>query len=266
MDVTEAREIIWEYYRQHGRQMPWREPELDGTFDAYKILVSEVMLQQTQVSRVVPKYQSFVAHFPTIQDLSEAPLSAVLNEWSGLGYNRRARYLHEAAKQLAGRPQPWGIEALTACKGIGRNTAAAVLTYTYNRPIMFIETNVRTVFIHHFFPAADVVSDGELMPFVERALDHEHPREWHWALMDYGAHLKTTQGNMSRASKHYAKQSAFHGSQRQIRGQVLRLLQDQGLTLAQLAGHITDSRLVAVTKDLTSEGLITKTNKTFHLG
>lgn len=266
MEIQEFQETVWGQYRATGRALPWRLPEADGTFDAYKILVSEVMLQQTQASRVIPKYQEFLERFPTVQALAAAPLAEVLAVWSGLGYNRRAKYLHEAAQALSTKPQPWQLEDLVACKGVGHNTAAAVVVYAYNQPLVFIETNIRTVFIHHFFQDRADIADKELLPFVERAQDTEHPREWYWALMDYGVHLKVTVGNASRASKHYAKQSVFAGSKRQIRGQVLRLLKDQSRSSKQLANAISDERLESVLDDMQREGLISKRRNLFHLG
>ena len=266
MDMSLFQETVWEYYRSHGRSLAWREPELDGNFDAYKILVSEIMLQQTQAPRVVPKYVNFLEKFPDVQALAEAQLAAVLSEWSGLGYNRRAKYLHEAARQLASKKQPWSIEDLVACKGIGPNTAAAVCVYAYNEPLVFIETNIRTVFIHHFFNDKDGVHDREILLLVDQALDHEHPREFYWALMDYGVHLKATVGNASRASKHYAKQSKFEGSKRQVRGQVLRLLGLKQRTVKELAEEIADERLQIVLTDLEREGLVSLKGGTFSLG
>jgi A/G-specific adenine glycosylase len=266
MQMLEFQELVWEYYRANGRDLPWRQRETDGTFDVYKIMVSEIMLQQTQAPRVVPKYKSFLKRFPDVQSLADAPLAEVLGEWSGLGYNRRAKYLQEAAKQLVGKKQPWSLEDLVACKGIGYNTAAAVVTYAYDQPVPFIETNVRTVYIHHFFADKEGVDDKDILPLVEETLDHEHPREWCWALMDYGVQLKRTVGNASRSSKHYTKQSEFHGSKRQIRGQVLRLLGSGSRNQTQLTQAITDKRLGAVLKDLLSDGLITKQGGSYRLG
>lgn len=266
MEIREFQEMVWQQYRVAGRALPWRLPEANGSFEAYKILVSEIMLQQTQASRVIPKYQEFLKRFPTVQALAAASLAEVLAAWSGLGYNRRAKYLHEAAQALAIKPQPWQLEDLVACKGIGHNTAAAVVVYAYNQPLVFIETNIRTVFIHHFFQDKSDITDKELLPFVQQALDVEHAREWYWALMDYGVHLKATVGNASRASKHYAKQSVFAGSKRQIRGQVLRLLKAQPSTFEQLANHIADDRLEVVLADMQREGLISKHRNLFHLG
>jgi A/G-specific adenine glycosylase len=267
MNMQEFQQVVWDYYTTSGRSLPWREPEIDGSFDAYKILVSEVMLQQTQAARVIPKYLSFIEKFPDVQALAKAPLSAVLAAWNGLGYNRRAQYLHLAAQTLISRVAPWKQGDLVACKGIGPNTAAAVCVYAYNVPLVFIETNIRRVFIHHFFAIGSYpIADKELLPLVEAALDREHPREWYWALMDYGVHLKATVGNASRASKHYAKQSRFEGSKRQVRGQVLRLLGAKKRTFEELESLISDARLPVVLADLKDEGLISIKDELFMLG
>lgn len=265
MTIETFRKLVWEYYRPHGRDLPWRRPELDGGFDSYKILVSEVMLQQTQVSRVIPKYESFLERFPNAQALAKVPLSAVLAEWNGLGYNRRAKYLHEAAKLLVSKDQLWRLEDLVGCKGIGHNTAAAVLVYAYNEPLVFIETNIRTVFIHHFFKDKYGVPDKEILPLVEQALDREHPREWYWGLMDYGVFLKATVGNVSQASRHYAKQSKFHGSKRQVRGGVLRVLIERPISYDELRRVVEDSRLESVLDELVQEGLVRKTRREYRL-
>ncbi|SRR6266568_743145 len=253
-------ETVWEQYRQHGREgLPWRQPEPNGTFDAYKIMVSEVMLQQTQVPRVVPKFSQFLALFPDVQTLATAPLSAVLVAWSGLGYNRRARFLWQAAQNIVtehGGELPQDPALLQKLPGIGANTAAAITAYAYNRPVAFVETNIRTVFIRHFFADAGPVPDKAILVFVQATLDHAHPRQWYWALMDYGTHLKQTVGNLARNSKSYARQSKFEGSLRQIRGAVIRLLAESPQTAAQLTARIGDERLKTALSDLKREYLI----------
>jgi len=267
--LKEFQEVVWDYHHDHGRSLPWREPDVDGNFDPYKILVSEIMLQQTQAVRVVPKYLAFIEKFPTMQALADAPLAAVLSQWDGLGYNRRAKYLHQAAQTLAIGSYPiarWTVGELVGCKGVGPNTAAAVCVYAYNQPLVFVETNIRTVFIHHFFQDADDVHDKVLLPLIEQALNREHAREWYWALMDYGVHLKATVGNASRASKHYAKQSKFEGSKRQVRGEVLRRLGRGGKSEEALAVLIPDDRLAGVLRDLLAEGLISTDNGQLSLG
>lgn len=304
MHIKQFQEIIRENYHTMNRQLPWREPETDGQFNAYKILVSEIMLQQTQALRVTPKYLSFIEKFPDVQNLATASLATVLAEWNGLGYNRRAKYLYEAAKQLSVKSQPWTLEDLVACKGIEPNTAAAVCVYAYSQPLVFVETNIRTVFIHHFFQDRMDVSDKEIFPLIEKALLEvegkeqperriysapsamrksgfpqredslrggstaglSHYREWYWALMDYGVYIKSTVGNTARASKHYTKQSRFEGSKRQIRGQVLRLLGGGDQAHNELAKYIPDERLDAVLADLRREGLISIQDGTVSLG
>ena len=257
-------EEVWQYYHQHGRDLPWRHPAADGSFDVYQILVSELMLQQTQVARVIPKYQSFLEQFPTAGSLAEAPLARVLQAWNGLGYNRRAKYLQQAAQQLANQPAK-SLDELKALPGVGYHTAAAILNYAYNQATPFLETNIRTVYIHHYFADRDDVSDKELLPLVEQTMDQAHPREWFWALMDYGSYLKSQRGNLSRYSQHYRKQSRFEGSRRQIRGQVIRLLAEKPANLKTLTSQISDQRLVEVLADLQKEGLITRQRANYRL-
>lgn len=258
--MEEFKETVWDYYVRNRRELPWRE----APFDMYRILVSEIMLQQTQASRVIPKYESFLARFPDVTSLAQAPLSDVLREWSGLGYNRRAKYLHDAASSLHTK-QNWSVEDLELCKGIGKNTAAAVNVYASNQPLVFIETNIRTIFIHHFFSDADGVDDKEILPFVQESLDIEQPREWYWALMDYGVYLKKSVGNASRQSKHYVKQSKFEGSTRQLRGEVLRRLHLEALTVDELTIVLPDTRLPKILATLESESLIKFSNNQYTL-
>ena len=252
--LRELREVVWEYYHSHARSMPWREEPTP-----YHVLVSELMLQQTQVGRVLPKYREFMARFPTIRAFTEASLGDVLSTWSGLGYNRRAKFLHAAAQMVVrdfGGVVPDNVEDLVKLPGVGRNTAGAILAYAFNQPIVFIETNVRTVFIHHFFADRTDVDDKELLPLVKLACDPEHPREWYWALMDYGTHLKQTLGNNVSQSKHYVRQSKFEGSRRQIRGRILKHLTGGPRQAKELLRLEPDERTLSVLTDLTKEGFI----------
>jgi len=260
-------ETLWDNYARHGRSnLPWRVPEPDGSFDPYKILVSELMLQQTQVPRVIPKYTEFLERFPTVQALASAELGDVLRAWQGLGYNRRAKYLWQAAQKVNNLNHfPEDVPGLVKLPGVGPNTAGAVMAYAYNRPAVFIETNVRTVYIHHFLHDADNVPDTQLRSLIEQTLDHQNPREFYWALMDYGSYLKATVGNLSRASKHYTKQSTFHGSRRQVRGQIIRLLGDAQLAYDELRVLIADDRLDAVLDELLGESLIRQTAGKYSL-
>lgn len=260
---------VRDYYAAHGRHdLLWREPEPDGSFDAYKILVSELMLQQTQVPRVIPKFAEFIQKFPDSTALANAGLGEVLMAWNGLGYNRRAKYVHQAAQRIvsehSGNIPPEHAE-LVKLPGVGKNTAAAVQVYAFNLPAVFIETNIRTVFIHHFFGDQTAIADKDIRTVVEQTMDTADPRSWYWALMDYGTHLKKTVGNLNKLSKTYTKQSAFHGSKRQMRGQVIRALADGTKTKSWLEQTIQDERLGAVLDGLVYEGFIVRSNQKYKL-
>lgn len=252
--VADFQAIVWGYYAQHQRAMPWRQDT-----NPYFVWVSELMLQQTQVDRVVPKFLSFITEFPTITALAQAPLSAVLQAWVGLGYNRRAKYLHAAAQQIEAQHNgklPHTYEALVLLPGIGPNTAGAILAYAFNQPVTYIETNIRSVFIHHFFADDGLVGDPEIRELVAATIAVERPREWYWALMDYGVYVKKTFGNNIRRSKQYRKQSKFSGSLREIRGKVIALLAERPVTMATVVKHIKDERVEVVLQQLQQEGFI----------
>ncbi|RKX87730.1 MAG: A/G-specific adenine glycosylase [Spirochaetes bacterium] len=227
--MKEFRETVYAYYDKEGRHnLPWRL-----TDDPYAVLLSEIMLQQTQVNRVITKFPLFLSAYPSLRELSTAATQELLSLWSGLGYNRRALWLKEAAQRLIeehGGSVPADPNALAALKGIGYATACAVVTYSYNIPVVFIETNVRTVFLHHFFPEQSGVHDRELLPLVEEALDRSNPRKWYSALMDYGVYLKKTFKNPAKKSFHYTKQTPFKGSDRQIRGWIVKTLSEGSIS------------------------------------
>jgi A/G-specific adenine glycosylase len=263
------RETIWEQYRLNGRHdLPWRQPERTGSYDPYKILVSELMLQQTQVNRVIPKYLEFLKQFPTPESLASAALGDVLRAWSGLGYNRRAKYLKQAAEVIVTDFEgklPGTQPDLIRLPGVGNNTAGAVMAYAYNAPVTFIETNIRTVYIHHFFSDQTDVPDRAITELVAESLDRENPREWYWALMDYGSQLKQSGIKLNPLSKGYTKQSIFEGSRRQVRGKVLKHLHDGPASLLQLQAEIADDRLETVLSDLVTEGMIKREGGKYHL-
>ena len=246
------REKVWDFYRDHGRDLPWRH---DPT--PYQVFVSEVMLQQTQASRVLVKYPEWLRVFPDFGALAGASVGEVVAAWQGMGYNRRALWLQRAAGMVVGEfggVLPRDPAVLVRLPGIGLNTAGSIAAFAYEEPTVFIETNIRRVFIHEFFGDRDDVADSELRPLIEGAMDRENPREWYYALMDYGADLAKRVPNPNRRSKHYAMQSKFEGSLRQLRGEVLRQLLDG----AKLRGEfvVTDERLDGVLADLVKEGFI----------
>lgn len=259
-------DTVCAYYHSQGRHnLPWRRQEPDGTFEPYKILVSEIMLQQTQVPRVLPKYEAFIREFPTAVALAAVPLGVVLVAWQGLGYNRRAKFLWQAAQMVThdyGGVFPHTQAELTKLPGVGVNTAGAMLAYAYDLPVAFVETNIRTVFIHHFFHDETDVPDKGILTLVQATLSTAQdkklcsPREYFWALMDYGTYLKQTVGNKSRASKSYVKQSKFAGSNRQLRGKVLRILSNGPLLEGTLEEALGDGRASAVLTALANEGFI----------
>jgi A/G-specific adenine glycosylase len=200
------------------------------------------MLQQTQTERVEPYWIRWIEKWPGPEDLARASLEEVLQAWSGLGYNRRARYLRDCARIITdnhGGKVPESPKELAKLPGIGPYTAGAIACFAYNHPSVFIETNIRAVILHFYFKDKENVRDGEIMPILEETLDTENPRKWYWALMDYGAALKKLTANPNRRSRHYAKQSPFEGSFRQLRGSIIRSLVSTGPGTAEdLRGRI----------------------------
>jgi len=235
--------------------------------------VSEIMLQQTQVDRVLPKYKAFLKTFPTVQKLADASLGEVLIQWQGLGYNRRAKMLHNCAKEVVENHKgkfPMTHEGLVDLPGIGAYTAGAVMAFSHNLPVPIIETNLRTVYLYHFFKERSDVTDGEILQLIEVTLDQESPREWYWALMDYGSYLKKEFGNPNSKSKNYIKQSKFQGSDRQIRGAVLRTLSgtQKLMTREQILAVLNqfkDIRVDSQIEKLHAEAMVGKTGKRYHL-
>jgi A/G-specific adenine glycosylase len=258
--IKDFQTLVWRYYDEHGRhELPWRQPDAEGHFDAYNIFISELMLQQTQVARVIPKYNAFIAHFSNVAQLATSTLAEVLQQWSGLGYNRRAKFVRLGAQHVMteyGGVFPTEQRALELLPGVGANTAGAILAYAYNKPAIFIETNLRSVFIHQFFPDTKNVSDSDIRELIASTMVREQPRLWYWALMDYGSYLKRSVGNINRASTSNSRQSMFAGSLRQIRGHVIRELIAGPLTIEQLAMGISDLRLPTVLDELQMEGFI----------
>lgn len=260
------RTIIYGYFRKYQRDFPWRH-----TDNPYHILISEIMLQQTQTSRVAEKYLEFIAAFPSIEALAVATLREVLVVWQGMGYNRRARYLHQMARLIRERHNgaiPDTPEELVRLPGIGPATASSIAAFAFNRPVTFIETNIRAVFIHFFFPTEEKIADSDIIPLVEATLDIKNSRRWYSALMDYGAMLKKRRPNPSRKSARYQKQAPFESSRRQVRGLVLKtLINNSGISMNQLSALIdmpieTASAAVEV---LSKEGLVMIKSKKLYI-
>ncbi len=330
--MTAFQEKVWREGARLYRDLPWRR-----TTNPYHVFVSEVMLQQTQVVRVEKHWNSWIERFPVLDALAEAPLADVLATWQGMGYNRRAIALQQAAQMVVSHyggcfPQTTG--ELIKLPGVGAATAAGLRAFAFNLPSLYLETNVRTVFLHEFFPDAVGVPDGELLPLLaeacpgyrgssdapeplysssephthtsvahaqssvapsslangalrggivqehEKALQAESkgPRAWYYALLDYGAYLKKTVPNPSRRSKSHTKQSAYEGSRRQKRAELIRLLlAAQELTLDELTEELSshekkegrpgvDTPLVqSIMEDLEQEGFCVSADGTWFI-
>ena len=223
--------MIWRFYHQYGRSFAWRHID-----NPYYVMISEIMLQQTQTDRVVVKYEQFIDVFPTIAHLAAADLREVLGVWQGLGYNRRGKALWDNARKIVqdfNGIVPDNPAILETFASIGPNTAGSIVAFAFNKSVIFIETNIRAVYLHTFFKGQNEVRDKQLMPLIEQTLDQANPREWYYALMDYGVHLKKLCINPGRASAHYAVQSKFQGSDRQIRGRIIKELALGGATSKQ---------------------------------
>ncbi len=265
MDPSHFNKIISAFYTKNKRILPWRE-----TIIPYHVFITEVMLQQTQVPRVLKKFPEFIHTFPTFESLASAPFQEVLRVWQGMGYNSRAKYLQESAQIITQKHKgiiPEDPDILVKLPGIGKGSAASIITFTYNKPLIFIETNIRRVFIHHFFQNKQGIGDNDITPLVEKFLDRENPREWYYALMDYGTYLSTVVENPNRKSKHYSKQSKFEGSNRQIRGKILKELLNGALNREELLSKLSfeEERVTKVLKELIKEKFISFKQKRFTI-
>jgi len=269
MQVEPFKKTIWSRYRSDGRHdLAWRK-----TRDPYRILVSEIMLQQTQVARVAKFYPKFIKKFPDFRTLARARTPVLLRTWTGLGYNRRALALQRLSRivleKFNGR-LPRDRAALESLPGIGKATAGSLRAFAFNEPEVFIETNIRRVFIHFFFPRRKTVTDRELERYIKRTLPKKNPREWYWALMDYGAMLgqKGRGANPNRKSAHYRTQAQFRGSDRELRGKILRILLKYGqlssVSVVKMVKEPT-ARVQGVMSALAREGFIEKKGTTVSI-
>lgn len=254
------REIIYHYYQARRRSFSWREQ-----ISPYRVVVSEIMLQQTQTHRVAKKFDEFTDQFSDFESLAQAPFQEVLRLWKGLGYNRRALALQKIAQKIVTEHAgalPQSVDVLTTFPGIGKATASSILAFAHNLPTVFIETNIRTIFIYFFFKQSREVNDKHIMPLVQATLDQNNPREWYYALMDYGVMLKKDVGNLNQLSAHYTKQSTFQGSNRQIRGMILQVLLDTpNMSIEDLLAHFfslgkEEARVKSLVNDLLKENLV----------
>ena len=264
--ISLFRKMIYDHFLREGRSLPWRK-----TRNPYRILVSEIMLQQTQVGRVLDKYRLFINAFPDFAALAEAPTSDILNAWQGLGYNRRAISLKKIAETVVehyGGSLPSDPEVLITLPGIGKYSAPAIYTFVTGRPSLFIETNIRRVYIHFFFEDRQGIGDEEIIPILERTMDAKDPRQWYYALMDYGVKLKAEVENPNKRSAGYRKQSPFKGSARQVRGAILRaLIGSSAMTKNQIKKRVSGyaGDIDGILACLVKEGFLEKKNERFRV-
>ena len=252
---------VFTFYKTHQRKLPWRL-----TNDPYRILVSELMLQQTQVSRVITYYTKWMKQWPTIDRLAAASRHDVLEAWVGLGYNSRAVRLHKAAQIIMTKFNGDVIEAMhhyEAIPGVGRYTSQAVLIFATNADLVTVDTNIRRIFIHEF-NLPETVSDKILWDLTMRCLPKGRSRDWHNALMDYGAlHLTAQKTGIPPKTK----QPPFEGSDRQLRGRILRILLQKDQRFTQLQKHfdVDAVKLQVILDKLISEEIIERKNGSYHL-
>jgi A/G-specific adenine glycosylase len=264
--INTFQKIIYSYFKQYGRDFPFRKE-----ISPYNVVVSEMMLQQTQTSRVVEKFQQFIQKFPDFQSLANAPLNDVLKVWQGLGYNRRAVALKTISEKVVKEFDgilPADVEILKSFPQIGHNTASSIVAFAFNIPTYFIEVNIRRVYIYFFFPGKTSIDDGNIMPIVRRTIDPSNVRKWYYALMDYGVMLKKTHPELNKRSVHYRKQSKFKGSNREIRGKILKLLiASSSLTETEMLSEleINSIKLKEILNLLITEGFIKQENHLFSI-
>ncbi len=256
--LAQFRAQVLSFYDEHGRTFAWRK-----TSDPYHILLSEVMLQQTQTSRVVPKYERFLSLWPTLEALSQATVLDLLTEWKGLGYNRRALYLLSCAKESEawGWTLPESEQQLRALPGVGKATSAALLAFAFNKPSIYLETNIRAAIIHAFFSDEEKIRDRKIEEVLALLLDGiDDYKTWYYALMDWGVLVKALLPNPNRRSAHYSRQGAFENSNRQIRGQLIHYLTETGPQDAERIAVVLDrfeeERVLACLSALVGEGFV----------
>jgi len=257
--------LIYSFYNHKKRNFPFRE-----NITPYKVVVSEIMLQQTQTNRVAEKFIEFINKFPDFKSLAQASIEELLSVWQGLGYNRRAIALKMIAERIMSEFNgnvPKDMDSLTSLPQIGHNTASSILSFAYNIPTYFIETNIRRVYIYFFFSGKTEIDDKEIMELVKVSVDKDNPRDWYYALMDFGTMLKKTHPELNKKSAHYRKQSKFDGSTRQVRGKVLKLLLEKPFSKREIIDKINyeEKKVIEILDALKKEGFIQEEQDKFFI-
>lgn len=259
--IQSFQKTVYDYYRNSGRHaLPWRKK-----ITPYAIVISECMLQQTQVDRVIPFFKQWMKFFPSWKKLAHASTRDVVQAWKGLGYNNRALRLQKLARVILNEYHgkfPRERSMLESLPGIGPYTAGAIRIFAYQQPDVCIETNIRRVFLHHFFSRShEKIDDRDILPLIAQTIDIHDPRVWYFALMDYGSFLGRTIRNPNHKSKHYQKQKPFKGSDRFVRGKVLEfVLQQPKTTLSAvqkyLPSELPKSQIEKVVQSLEKDGFL----------
>jgi len=252
---------IFLFYKKNKRDLPWRK-----TTDPYKILLSEIMLQQTQVKRVVVYYEKWIARWFTIHAFASAALPEVLQMWMGLGYNTRAINLHNTAKKIVDIFDGDVLRAMQQYKelpGIGKYTSQAVQIFSTNADLITVDTNIRRIFISEF-DLPENISERDLWILAEQCLPVGKSRDWHNALMDYGALRLTAHKTGIRPT---TRQTQFEGSNRQIRAQILRHVLEKPMTGKELTQtlKIDQERLEPILEKMINQHILLKKNNTYLL-
>jgi len=263
--IKAFQDFIYSFYNRKKRIFPFRE-----NVTPYKVVVSEIMLQQTPTNRVAEKFLEFIKKFPDFKSLAQASVEELLSVWQGLGYNRRAIALKNIAERIMSEfngEVPRDLKALTSLPQIGHNTASSILCFSYNIPTYFIETNIRRVYIYFFFSGKSQIDDKEIMEIVKISVDKNNPRDWYYALMDFGTMLKKKHPELNKRSAHYRKQSKFDGSTRQVRGKILKLLLEKPLSTKKIVNKINyeEKKVLEILNTLKKEGFIQKEQEKFFI-
>lgn len=278
---TKFQNTVLKWYENNGRNLPWR-----NTTNPYHILVSEVMLQQTHIERVIPKYEAFLHQFPSIEALARAPTSEVLRVWSGLGYNRRALFLQKCAQELMHEMNfPQNEKELKKLHGIGKYTAAAILSFAYNKNVPVIDTNIHLLYKRLFYG-----SKSHIEALAKKHLPKGKSRHWHNALIDIGTlfcsskHprcsdcpltiLCKTAGKKIKIEATRRKKTVvpFSQSDRIVKGSILKLLMKKNYSAATLHKKIAEMNVKRSKKKFTEilvqmqkECLVKKKRKAYTL-
>ncbi len=250
---------ILNWYTTNKRDLPWRT-----TQEPYHILVSEIMLQQTQVDRVIPYYHKWLETFPTLESLAKAEKTLILKNWSGLGYNNRPLRLQQLAQQLTQKslPFPTTYVSLVELPGIGPYTANAILAFAFNQSVPVIDTNIRRVLIHELH-LPEAISLENLQIIAQQCIPKDKSKLWHNALMDYGALYATSR---KTGIESLSKQSKFEGSTRQVRSNIVKyLLENKTTTLERLKSLYSHKEFNTILEKMLKEGLVKQKENTLTL-